>query len=1158
MAAINQKIPNFLGGVSQQPDSIKFPGQVRVCDNVVPDVTFGLMKRPPGEFLKKLPNATDTGYWYEIIRDGDEKYLVQITPYARWTQNTAYAVGDYVAGWWNGNVYKCDTAGTSSATSAGPSGSGNNITDNTTRWDYDSVASKWIRIWHLQTGVEQTLTNAAGAAIFNYLVGATKPYSLQSIQDYTLITNPDVQIRKGNSHTTEPINSGNYAFARLDTIAYNTEYVLYNNTTTPNTYTHWRVTAVSVRHLPNYNVNTASTTWGNDGETWDADHDDGSKAGQKGWSFDYSSTSHNDRYCTNLEGHLTVNASIYINDNVAQYQGDDESGTPDGTGTGSQFVGYDPDYNTRYTAAVTLKNGGLITGDLDASTTTDRYITETQAKGKWTVISIEGKYYRIDVDAVEPVESYLGVPNIGYYRTPKNPDEGKLTMAKILRDLKTSVNNELANVTATVIGNGLYLYGSNAPTCNFLGGAINENMTIFGNTISDMSKLPSQCKHGYVVQVANTENTDSDNYYLKFYGDNGNDGSGTWEETVRPHDFHTPKSTASYARGGDTITVSLTSHGLSVGDKVFIDFTGGPIDGEYEVTLVQNGNTFNVKDWLYWGDISSGTTCHVSTDGMIKGFREETMPHALVNNRDGTFTLKELNETTANADSNDNYWKYREVGDEQSNPYPSFMDKKIQQIFFHRNRLGFIADEQVVMSRPGDYFNFFIVSALTVSDDNPVDITVSDVKPAFINHVLPLQKGVTMYSDNGQFLLFTESDIFSPTTARLKKLSSYECDASLQPRDMGTSVMFTSNVGAYTRAFEVTLLDDDLAPKVLEQTRVVPEYIPKTVSVSAGSASLGIVTFGAKNSSEIYHYKYYDSGERRDQSAWYSWTLTGTMQHMTYSGGTFYVVTKQGDDYILCKHEYTTDTSSNSTDTTNTGNYTVGGSSANVGSPLHTARSFEACLDNMIIPKTITYTAASGGNPEKTVLTFRTVAANGYQPTSASNFYAIGMNGTNAGMVIKADSVADNSATFNNINMTGWEVAVGYGYTSTIELPDYYFTLEANRYDTNGSLRISGINFDLGVSGPMEFHLTAKNSYVDSAGTVTKEFDDYIQYESGMITGLATLGNIPSELNKTVRVPIQKKNNKYNLQIKIPDPFSTALISASWDGIYNQRRHARK
>ena len=142
--------------------------------------------------------------------------------------------------------------------------------------------------------------------------------------------------------------------------------------------------------------------------------------------------------------------------------------------------------------------------------------------------------------------------------------------------------------------------------------------------------------------------------------------------------------------------------------------------------------------------------------------------------------------------------------------------------------------------------------------------------------------------------------------------------------------------------------------------------------------------------------------------------------------------------------------------------------------------------------------------------------------------------------------------------MTGWEVAVGYGYTSTIELPDYHFALDANKFDTNGSLRISGLNFDLGVSGPMEFHLTAKNSYVDSAGTVTKEFDDYIQYESGMKAGLATFGGPPSELNKSVRVPIQKKNTKYNLQIKIPDPFSTALISASWDGNYNQRRHVRR
>ena len=69
MAAINQRIPNFLGGVSQQPDKIKFPGQLRVCDNAVPDVTFGLKKRPPAEFVGTLTNANTSGHWYDIIRD---------------------------------------------------------------------------------------------------------------------------------------------------------------------------------------------------------------------------------------------------------------------------------------------------------------------------------------------------------------------------------------------------------------------------------------------------------------------------------------------------------------------------------------------------------------------------------------------------------------------------------------------------------------------------------------------------------------------------------------------------------------------------------------------------------------------------------------------------------------------------------------------------------------------------------------------------------------------------------------------------------------------------------------------------------------------------------------------------------------------------------
>ena len=655
-------------------------------------------------------------------------------------------------------------------------------------------------------------------------------------------------------------------------------------------------------------------------------------------------------------------------------------------------------------------------------------------------------------------------------------------MLSILNGLKTAVNSSLANVTAEVIGSGLFLNGTAADSVNFLGGAVNENMSVIGQKSQDISRLPAMNKQGYVAQISNTADLDTDDYYVKFVADNGTSGAGAYEETVRPHNF-------------------------------------------------------------------AGTS---AADEMKAGLDPATMPHALINNRNGTFTFSKLDETTANAAGNQNYWKDREVGDNVSNPFPTITGKQITEMFFHRNRLGLIADEQVVMSQPGQYFNLFIVSAIAASDDNPIDITVSDVKPAFINHTLPLNKGVMMFSDNGQFLLFTESDIFSPKTVRLKKIASYECDASIQPVDLGTSVLFTSNVSAYARAFEATILDDDTPPKIIEQTRVVPEFLPKDITKSTNSTSIGITTYGKKGDSTVYHYKYYDAGNQREQSAWYSWTLTGTMQHMLYTSGSFFSVTLHDNNYKLCRHEYVADANA-------TRAYVLGGTSSDVGSPLKTARQFEAHLDNMTIATNVAGSAQTTTAPEKTVLTIP------YTPANTTNLFMVGLSGNDSdgnsivGTVRQADAVGTNTVTFNNINLhSAAKVAVGYKYTSTIELPTYYINLGNNAYDTDGDLRISGINFEMGVGGPMEFHLTSPFTYIDSSGNTTKDIDDYVQFESGILSNSSVFDQPPADLAKSVRVPVQRKNEKYTLQIKIPDPFSTALISASWDGIYNPRRHVRR
>ena len=246
MAAVNQRIPNFLGGVSQQPDKIKFPGQLRVCDNAVPDITFGLKKRPPAEFVGKLTNATSAGHWYEILRDGDEKYLVQITP--------------------------------------------------------ANTGSFPIRVWDLADGSEKSLTNSSGDSIFSYLAGATAPYAVTTIQDYTLIANPQKTIGT-TGNTAAPINSGEYSYARLDTVAYNTEYILYSGTA-PSPNTHYRVTSVKVDRIDGGSLV---------GPTWDSTDLDQSKSGTLTWSFSGGdAVSSADSDTENIEGSLQVNGTSYI------------------------------------------------------------------------------------------------------------------------------------------------------------------------------------------------------------------------------------------------------------------------------------------------------------------------------------------------------------------------------------------------------------------------------------------------------------------------------------------------------------------------------------------------------------------------------------------------------------------------------------------------------------------------------------------------------------------------------------------------------------------------------------------------------------------------------------------------------------------------------
>ena len=1314
MAAINQRVPNFLGGVSQQPDFIKFPGQLRTCHNAYPDVTFGLQKRPPGEFVGKLTNARTEGEseWYEILRDNDEKFLVQFQHTSGgfgsaglgWTRTNAgndtteftsnghtITVGDHI----QANIGAEDIGIVSAVTTNTFTAAVGNI-DNGTSGTSDVTIKPRIRVWALTdiaagvyhatnswaAGTELEVNFTGGASTdFSYLqkTAGSQPYGKITINDYTIITNPTKEVTKARYTASF---KDNYAFITLNEIAYNSEYVVALGATTLTATTKYRVESLKVVKSAGSGSTIADYTWqaaDNTGTYNESDNggDDDFVGIQSGLSPDESAT-----------WQTASPKSVYTG--KTEFNG---TGT-NGTGTtaqklnwkdvkftvvvnGTHFVNHydsnNPNYDTQYTGTVTLQETGFDVGaDWDEL---------------YQVVNVNGQNWLVTVSSVSEYQSYTD-SNAAVYRTIKNIKKGELSKDLVLGNLKTAIEekygtpNQVTNddwqvgstsgntngtytnvvlkphtsngvtppgtgvkatvyitggsissgqssvtitdmgtyanggyatvddvwwidasdgnswlnndvmfhlpsyLTVELAGNGLYIESSDPfGTIGVRGGLTGDSLEAFTSSAQNISKLPGTCKDGYIVKISNTEDATADDYYVKFITDTVDGlGSGIWEETVKP---------------------STTSENVDA------------------------------------------------------GFAYSTMPHALVNNRDGTFTWTAL----AWADSNnnnendytvigDNYWVDRQCGDDNTNPMPTFVGQTITNLFFVRNRLGLISEEQVVISQPSDYFNFFVESAISASDADPIDMGASDVKPAILNYVLPIQKGVMLFSESAQFMLFTESEEFSPKTAQLKKLSSYENTNMFSPVDTGTAVMFASANTSYTKVFELILASADQPPKVVEQTRVIPEYIPNDVDRMTNSAQLGVVTLGKVGGSNLYHYKYFDGGQQREQSAWFSWSLEGTLAHQLYSSGNLYTVVKQGTEFILQRYEFVTNATADDS-------YTIG--TGTVGLPTTISRRFEACLDNMYIPSASEKNAALGlGSPLSTVLTpypylswyeintwWMFGNALVFTPEDASVFnvgdtYTLTWSGTsnnnntnlngsyactqiinNANVVFTysqfgsgaikdytqqvtdghagstagtltvghppvatlfgleitlpytipagssdiklvdladgltitpryhaADKVYfdvpqyDNDGSFIDYNAIKY--AIGYSYTTEIGLPTYYLSKDRGQYDVDADLRIHRLNFDLGVSGPMDFHITSPQR------------DTYIHEETGITLDADTMDTVPSELYKNISIPIYKKNTKFDCTIKIPAPFTATLVSASWDGNYTTKRHARQ
>ena len=1023
MTSITQQIPNYVGGISQQPDELKVPGQVRTAKNVLPDVTHGLLKRPGGRLIGDALSAyTTDSKWFHYYRDENEQYIGQIQ----------LSSGEI-------KMWRCCEMTINGTTHA--AGSSVNV-------NYESGQATALKNYLKQTNTSGTITDADIQTL--------------TLNDYTYLTNRNKPAAM--AATVETVRPPE-AYIELKKIAYASQYSvnLFDDTTTEEVYTATRIDVD--REIDSSNAcasdgsfpssgslpgSTGSTRCNkSSGTNFTNDDDMNPNVGTKIFSVDHN-TAGNAADANNTAHTYTVTpngGTASERKNLYFRITTTGQSVPQGNETS-------PEYISRYTTTLDLLYGGegWRTGDIF-------YVWLKNAKYKITIAAHSVSKVQANLGLIRPEPTSFDTKTV-------------VTAESILGAIRQQIVNDTAtgnNFTdngVDQIGNGIYIKrNSGVSSDSFqINTPVGDLLNVFTNSVKDVADLPSQCKHGYVVKVANSE-AEEDDYYVKFIGKlktggtEGNDndyldGEGVWEECPEP------------------------------GVRTTLD--------------------------------------------------PATLPIQLVRQADGTFKVSQID------------WEKRLVGDTTTVPEPSFIKTSdgepksnsntyvgtINKMLFFRNRLVMLSDENVIMSRPGDFYNFWPKSAITYTASDNIDISCSSEYPAIVYDGLQVNSGLVLFTKNQQFMLTTDSDVLSPLTAKINSLSSYNFNFNTNPVSLGTTVAFLDNAGKYTRFFEMTAVLREGEPNVLEQSKNISKLFPNNIDLIANSRENSTIFFATKGTKKLYGFRYYSTGERRVQQAWFEWKLSGNIQHIAMLDDALYAVAKNSSTYTMQKFSIKLDDNSHTIVEDDT---------------------YRVHLDNSKTFPHTSLTYVADGHYTK----FDHTAANF---SSSRQLYAVAVStGSDKdfnGLLSKVTTFDDNGTTKVKLpgnwtttdNNKAFNVVLGYDFDMEVEFPTIYVGQregESYRSDVQASLILQRTKLNLGPSGVYKVTLKriGKPDYSETYESVKAD------------TYTANTAGIDGE--QVVNIPIYEKNTNLTLLLNSKHPSPATLYSMNWEGNYSNRYYRR-
>ena len=274
----------------------------------------------------------------------------------------------------------------------------------------------------------------------------------------------------------------------------------------------------------------------------------------------------------------------------------------------------------------------------------------------------------------------------------------------------------------------------------------------------------------------------------------------------------------------------------------------------------------------------------------------DTLPFKLVNTAPNTFSFGACT------------WTTKQVGDNDTNPFPSFFnldadsnpDRSISNIFFYKNRLGFLSEGSVILSESGEYFNFFRTTVRSLLDSDPIDVNVASTKVTKLKSAVGFQENLILFGERGQFVL-RGGELLTPKTVSITPITNFETDTSTTPLELGSYIYFPFTRGSFSGMREFTVNANVDTYDSVEITSHVPQYIPANIIDVAGSTSENaICVLSSTDTNSIYIYKYYWEGNQKVLASWSKFTFAFTILGFEFiESDLFIVATKNGATQLL-------------------------------------------------------------------------------------------------------------------------------------------------------------------------------------------------------------------------------------------------------------------